>query len=147
MASINVRVDDDLKARAYSELERLGVTPSELVPQALQITTVYRKASERLRGEMGGGDTLLWPRVNRAEPSWGASKPPQTKKGPPFGELLRSCIWCAPGVEPYKIIIILISCANRELSSTPIYILKSLVLTLRFTFKPSAKLRGQLSFG
>ena len=36
MASINVRVDDDLKTRAYRELERLGVTPSELMRQALQ---------------------------------------------------------------------------------------------------------------
>lgn len=36
MASINVRVDDDLKARAYRELERLGVTPSELMRQVLQ---------------------------------------------------------------------------------------------------------------
>lgn len=26
MASINVRIDDDLKARAYLELEKLGVT-------------------------------------------------------------------------------------------------------------------------
>ncbi|MDO9343778.1 MULTISPECIES: type II toxin-antitoxin system RelB/DinJ family antitoxin [Pseudomonas] len=36
MASINVRIDDDLKARAYYELEKLGVTPSELMRQALQ---------------------------------------------------------------------------------------------------------------
>lgn len=36
MASINIRVDDDLKARAYHELEKLGVTPSELMRQALQ---------------------------------------------------------------------------------------------------------------
>ena len=36
MASINVRIDDDLKARAYLELEKLGVTPSELMRQALQ---------------------------------------------------------------------------------------------------------------
>lgn len=36
MASINIRVDDDLKARAYRELDRLGVTPSELMRQALQ---------------------------------------------------------------------------------------------------------------
>ena len=36
MASINLRVDDDLKARAYRELEKLGVTPSELMRQALQ---------------------------------------------------------------------------------------------------------------
>lgn len=36
MASINIRVDDELKARAYGELERLGVTPSEFMRQALQ---------------------------------------------------------------------------------------------------------------
>lgn len=36
MASINIRVDDELKARAYDELERLGVTPSEFMRQALQ---------------------------------------------------------------------------------------------------------------
>jgi RHH-type rel operon transcriptional repressor/antitoxin RelB len=36
MASINIRIDDELKARAYRELERLGVTPSELMRQALQ---------------------------------------------------------------------------------------------------------------
>ena len=36
MASINIRIDDELKARAYHELERLGVTPSELMRQALQ---------------------------------------------------------------------------------------------------------------
>lgn len=36
MASINIRIDDDLKARAYCELEKLGVTPSELVRQVLQ---------------------------------------------------------------------------------------------------------------
>lgn len=35
MASINVRIDEDLKARAYRELDRLGVTPSELMRQAL----------------------------------------------------------------------------------------------------------------
>ncbi|VXB02131.1 bifunctional antitoxin of the RelE-RelB toxin-antitoxin system and transcriptional repressor; Qin prophage [Pseudomonas sp. 8AS] len=36
MASINIRVDDELKERAYHELEKLGVTPSELIRQALQ---------------------------------------------------------------------------------------------------------------
>lgn len=36
MASINIRIDDDLKARAYLELEKLGVTHSELIRQALQ---------------------------------------------------------------------------------------------------------------
>jgi RHH-type rel operon transcriptional repressor/antitoxin RelB len=36
MASINIRIDDELKVRAYHELEKLGVTPSELMRQALQ---------------------------------------------------------------------------------------------------------------
>lgn len=36
MASITVHIDDDLKMRAYRELEKLGVTPSELMRQALQ---------------------------------------------------------------------------------------------------------------
>jgi len=36
MASINICIDDDLMARAYKELERLGVTPSELIHQVLQ---------------------------------------------------------------------------------------------------------------
>ena len=35
MASTSIRIDDDLKARAYRELDRLGVTPSELMRQAL----------------------------------------------------------------------------------------------------------------
>ena len=36
MASITLPIDDDLMARAYKELERLGVTPSELIHQVLQ---------------------------------------------------------------------------------------------------------------
>ena len=36
MASINIRIDDELKARAYQELENLGVTPSALIRQAFQ---------------------------------------------------------------------------------------------------------------
>lgn len=36
MASINIRIDDELKIRAYRELERLGVTPSEPMRQALE---------------------------------------------------------------------------------------------------------------
>jgi RHH-type rel operon transcriptional repressor/antitoxin RelB len=36
MASINIRIDDDLKARAYHELKKLGMTPSELLRQTLQ---------------------------------------------------------------------------------------------------------------
>lgn len=36
MASIHIRIDDELKVRAYRELKRLGVTPSELIHQVLQ---------------------------------------------------------------------------------------------------------------
>ena len=36
MASISIRIDDELKERAYRELEKLGVTPSELMRQTLQ---------------------------------------------------------------------------------------------------------------
>lgn len=36
MATINVGIDDDLKNRAYRELEKLGVTLSEFMRQALQ---------------------------------------------------------------------------------------------------------------
>ena len=36
MAWISVRVDDELKMRADKELEKLGVTPAELMRQALQ---------------------------------------------------------------------------------------------------------------
>lgn len=36
MASISVWVDDELKMRADKALEKLGVTPAELMRQALQ---------------------------------------------------------------------------------------------------------------
>ncbi|HAV68741.1 MAG TPA: type II toxin-antitoxin system antitoxin, RelB/DinJ family, partial [Alcanivorax sp.] len=36
MATINLRIDDELKARAFEELKKLGVTPSELLRQTLQ---------------------------------------------------------------------------------------------------------------
>ncbi len=36
MASINIRIYDELKTRAYHELEKFGVTPSELLRQTLQ---------------------------------------------------------------------------------------------------------------
>jgi RHH-type rel operon transcriptional repressor/antitoxin RelB len=36
MAWISVRVDDELKMRADKKLEKLGVTPAELMRQALQ---------------------------------------------------------------------------------------------------------------
>lgn len=36
MATINIRIDDELKSRAYTELEKLGVTPSEVLRQTLE---------------------------------------------------------------------------------------------------------------
>lgn len=36
MASINIRIDDELKARSYTKLQKIGVTPSELLRQTLQ---------------------------------------------------------------------------------------------------------------
>jgi RHH-type rel operon transcriptional repressor/antitoxin RelB len=44
MGTINLRIDDDLKARSYAVLDRLGVTPSELLRQTLE----YVAAQERL---------------------------------------------------------------------------------------------------
>ncbi|MBO1895814.1 type II toxin-antitoxin system RelB/DinJ family antitoxin [Shewanella sp. BF02_Schw] len=36
MGTINIRVDDELKTRSYAALEKLGVTPSELLRQTLE---------------------------------------------------------------------------------------------------------------
>lgn len=36
MASINIRVDENLKKQAYVELERLGITPSDFIRQTLK---------------------------------------------------------------------------------------------------------------
>ncbi|MEO4014015.1 type II toxin-antitoxin system RelB/DinJ family antitoxin [Pseudomonas rossensis] len=36
MASLNIRIDDDLKQRSFAELEKLEVTPYELLRQTLQ---------------------------------------------------------------------------------------------------------------
>jgi RHH-type rel operon transcriptional repressor/antitoxin RelB len=36
MPSINFHIDDDLKRRSFAELKKLGITPSELMRQALQ---------------------------------------------------------------------------------------------------------------
>lgn len=36
MASINILIAEEFKTRAYQELEKLGVNPSELMRQALQ---------------------------------------------------------------------------------------------------------------
>ena len=44
MGTINLRIDDELKARSYAVLERLGVTPSDLLRQTLE----YVASQERL---------------------------------------------------------------------------------------------------
>ncbi|ABS48848.1 TPA: type II toxin-antitoxin system RelB/DinJ family antitoxin [Yersinia enterocolitica] len=36
MGNINIRIDDDLKDRSYAVLEKLGVTPSDLLRQTLE---------------------------------------------------------------------------------------------------------------
>ncbi|GLO63084.1 transcriptional regulator [Vibrio sp. MACH09] len=36
MATINIRIDDKLKAKSYAALEELGVTPSEVLRQTLE---------------------------------------------------------------------------------------------------------------
>ncbi|MBP2200117.1 type II toxin-antitoxin system RelB/DinJ family antitoxin [Pantoea cypripedii] len=44
MGSINLRIDDELKARSYAALEKMGVTPSE----ALRMTLEYIAENQRL---------------------------------------------------------------------------------------------------
>jgi len=44
MGSINLRIDDELKARSFAALEKIGITPSE----ALRLTLEYIAENERL---------------------------------------------------------------------------------------------------
>ena len=44
MGSINLRIDDELKARSYAALEKMGVTPYE----ALRLMLEYIADNERL---------------------------------------------------------------------------------------------------
>ncbi|MGP3591549.1 type II toxin-antitoxin system RelB/DinJ family antitoxin [Vagococcus sp. WN89Y] len=44
MGSINLRIDDELKARSFAALEKIGITPSE----ALHRTLEYIAENERL---------------------------------------------------------------------------------------------------
>lgn len=43
MGTVNIRVDDDLKVRSFKALETLGVSPSELLRQALEYVAVNKK--------------------------------------------------------------------------------------------------------
>ena len=36
MAKINIRIDDNLKAKSYAALEELGVSPSDVLRQTLE---------------------------------------------------------------------------------------------------------------
>ena len=36
MGHLNIRIDDDLKARSFAALEKLGMTPSDLLRQTLE---------------------------------------------------------------------------------------------------------------
>lgn len=44
MGHLNIRIDDELKARSFSVLKKLGMTPSELLRQTLE----YVATNERL---------------------------------------------------------------------------------------------------
>lgn len=44
MGNLSIRIDDELKARSFAALEKLGVTPSELLRQTLE----YVAANEKL---------------------------------------------------------------------------------------------------
>ncbi len=43
MATINIRIDDELKAQSYAALEELGVTPSDVLRQTLEYIAVNHK--------------------------------------------------------------------------------------------------------
>ena len=43
MGTINLRIDDELKAASFAELEKLGVTPSDLLRQTLEYVAVNKK--------------------------------------------------------------------------------------------------------
>ncbi len=43
MSTITIRIEDDLKERSYAALEKLGVTPSELLRQTLQYVADQQK--------------------------------------------------------------------------------------------------------
>ena len=43
MGTLNLRIDDELKAESFAELERLGITPSELLRQTLEYVVANKK--------------------------------------------------------------------------------------------------------
>ena len=43
MATINIRIDDNLKTQSFAALEELGVTPSDVLRQTLEYVAVNHK--------------------------------------------------------------------------------------------------------
>ena len=43
MATVNIRIDDKLKEQSFAVLAELGVSPSELLRQALGYVAVHKK--------------------------------------------------------------------------------------------------------
>ncbi|MDA9557737.1 type II toxin-antitoxin system RelB/DinJ family antitoxin [Vibrio sp.] len=43
MATVNVRVDEDLKVKSFKALEELGVSPSELLRQTLEYVATNKR--------------------------------------------------------------------------------------------------------
>ena len=43
MGTINLRVDDALKETSFSELKKLGISPSELLRQTLEYVATHKK--------------------------------------------------------------------------------------------------------
>ncbi len=43
MGTLNLRIDDELKAESFAELEKLGITPSELLRQTLEYVVAHKK--------------------------------------------------------------------------------------------------------
>ncbi|MGL5225747.1 MAG: type II toxin-antitoxin system RelB/DinJ family antitoxin [Aeromonas sp.] len=59
MGTINLRIDDDLKARSYEVLARLGVTPSELLRQTLEYVAVQERLPFRTTVVTDDEESLL----------------------------------------------------------------------------------------
>lgn len=53
MASINIRIDYELKQRYVAKLEKLGVTPSQLLRQTLQYVADTRLLAFYRRQQLG----------------------------------------------------------------------------------------------
>lgn len=57
MATINIRIDDNLKMRAFSVLDELDISPSELIRQALQYVADKKKSPFKTTVELEDDDS------------------------------------------------------------------------------------------